>query len=457
MTNELDLLLDQIKELKQDKIKYEQKLDKLQDYHTQDKIKYEQKLDKLQDYHTQEISKYEQKLDKLQDYHTQDKIKYEQKLDKLQDYHTQEISKYEQKLDKLQDNHRQEISKLQDNHRQEISKLQDYHRQDKSNYEQKLDKLQDYHRQEIKTIRQENKLEMDEISRQADKKIISLDSDDSCTAISTLTSIRANKIKLNLDFNGQVNLIKDDILPHNSKYIKKVNTILRFDWEGNESSNNSAAINNFEYNLQRVGFALNGNNDFKIVDISNNKYFFECDFLGVATNLRGTADAAILPRDMIDNEPGQLRVLIEFKNTTTFDNNSSQIVGEVIASNYCSNHPSIVVKTDLNKNFDIYRIRKKTIYKAKLSLEEGFKAVAHWLSICSTSPTFDWKTDAHSFDEDLTYPLRFFYDEFKVRIINEFKCKLREHLEVIEMADSDLKPFDKFLSIRQFFQNNFNS
>ena len=124
----------------------------------------------------------------------------------------------------------------------------------------------------------------------------------------------------------------------------------------------------------------------------------------------------------ISNNSGNKRMywFNKFKNTTTFDNSSSQIVGEVIASNYCSNHPSIVVKTDLNKNFDIYRIRKKTIYKAKLSLEEGFKAVAHWLSICSTSPTFDWKTDAHSFDEDLTYPLRFFYDEFKVRIINEF-------------------------------------
>jgi len=121
------------------------------------------------------------------------------------------------------------------------------------------------------------------------------------------------------------------------------------------------------------------------------------------------------------------------------------------------NHPSILVKTDLNENFEIYRMSKKTIYKAKFSLEEGFKAVAHWLSICLTSPTFDWKTDAHSFDEDLIYLLRFFYDEFKVRIKNELKCMLKEHLEVIEMADSDLSPIDKFLSIRQFFQNNFDS
>jgi len=37
------------------------------------------------------------------------------------------------------------------------------------------------------------------------------------------------------------------------------------------------------------------------------------------------------------------------------------------------NHPSILVKTDLNENFEIYRMSKKTIYKAKFSLEEALK------------------------------------------------------------------------------------
>ncbi len=359
-------------------------------------------------------------------------------LDKIKELKQDKI-KYEKKLDKLQENHEKEINKLQDYHRQEIYK-----------YEKKKEKYE----KEIKTLQQENKLKINEISRKADKKIIS---DESCTVISTLTSRGANKIISNLDFNGQVNLNKDDIFPQNSKYLDIACKILRFDWKCNESSNNSAAITDFKCNLQSVGFELNDNNDFKIVDISNNTNFFECDLLGVATNLRGTADAAIIPRDMVNSESDQLRVLIKFEHPTSFHESNGPIVGMVIASNYCSNHPSILVKTDLNENFEIYRMSKKTTYKHKLSLEEGFKAVAHWLSICSTSPIFDWKTDAHSFDEDLIYLLRFFYDKFKVRIKNEFKCMLKEHLEVIEMADSDLSPIDKFLSIRQFFQNNFDS
>ena len=102
-------------------------------------------------------------------------------------------------------------------------------------------------------------------------------------------------------------------------------------------------------------------------------------------------------------------------------------------------------------------MRKNVIFVTKYSPEKGFKAVAHLLSICSTSPTFDWRQDKHSFDEDLIYPLKYFHDKFQVRIKNEFECMLKEHLEVIEMANADLQPFEKYLSIRQFFQNFFNS
>jgi hypothetical protein len=168
--------------------------------------------------------------------------------------------------------------------------------------------------------------------------------------------------------------------------------------------------------------------------------------------IRDTADAAIIPKRLCSNESVQLRVLIEFKTTTSFDYKNGQIIGEIIASNYCSRHPSILVKTDLNEKFEIYQIRKNVIYVAKYSPEKGFKAVSHWLSICSTSPTFDWRQDNHSFDEDLIYPLKYFHDKFQVRIKNEFEFMLKEHLEmmffVIEMADADLQPFEKYLTIR---------
>ncbi len=406
MSTQLDFLLKHIEELKQDKKNYEQKIDKLQNDNKQE-------IDKLRDEHKQEKNQYEHKIDKLQS-------EYKQELDKLRDEHKQEKNQYEQKIDKLQNEHKQEKDKL----------------------ESKIDKQEQEHKKEINDIAEKF------------EKTTNLSENESYAAISTLKTEKVNKLATNLEIVAIMEADEYMYLPSDSKFIKENHKYKNIDWNGTESSNNRIATDHFVKHLKKVGF---DDKNFKIIDISNDKNFFECNFLNLAQNIRGTADAAIVPKRLCSNESVQLRVLIEFKTTTSFDKKNGQIIGEIIASNYCSKHPSILVKTDLNEKFEIHQMRKNVIYVAKYSPEKGFKAVAHWLSICSTSPTFDWRQDKHSFDEDLIYPLKYFHDKFQVRIKNEFECMLKEHLEIIEMADADLQPFEKYLSIRQFFQNFFNS
>ena len=87
--------------------------------------------------------------------------------------------------------------------------------------------------------------------------------------------------------------------------------------------------------------------------------------------------------------------------------------------------------------------------------QQALQAVVYWLNnICSDTGAFDFLED--EFNEELTYFMKYIHNEFKVKLYDEFKCMLKERLEVTEMADSELSSFDKYLSISQIFQSYFN-
>jgi hypothetical protein len=119
-----------------------------------------------------------------------------------------------------------------------------------------------------------------------------------------------------------------------------------------------------------------------MINISNTNNFFDCSFPGTKIpNIRGTADAAIIPSECACEDSQQLRVLIEFKTPKTFGDKTGKIIGQLIASCFHSHHPNILLKTDLAKKFEIYQIRSNEIYKfAQLDPKQALKAVVYWLN-----------------------------------------------------------------------------
>lgn len=275
-------------------------------------------------------------------------------------------------------------------------------------------------------------------------------------AISNIKEGQARDILKSLSFQGVCETKVETFLPNNHDHIEFKDIPLN--WEGFENPKNTKmCIDKIVEQLKTIGIDLEDESrDFKIVDVSQKKGFFNCDFLEKIPNLNGTCDAVIVPREIIDEfSDSQLRVMFEFKTPKSFSSSvSGQIVGELIGGSYHSFHPSILIKTDLVENYEIWQIREKVIYKCKTTAEIAFKAIAYWMNnICSNSPIFNPRKDA--FDESLTRAYFFFEEEFKVRIRDEICCLLREQLEVAEMADSDLSPFEKYLSTQQVFNNFF--
>jgi hypothetical protein len=228
-----------------------------------------------------------------------------------------------------------------------------------------------------------------------------------------------------------------------------------YNWIGKQEKTDPL-IEHLTENLTKFGVDLKSGK-FKMINISNTNDFFECHFPNSKIpTIKGTADAAIIPSNCYFEDSLQLRVLIEFKTPETFDKKPGQIIGQLVASCYQSRHPIILLKTDLAKNFEIYQIRSNKIHTfANLNPQQALQAVVYWLNnICSDTGAFDFLED--EFNEELTYFMKYIHNEFKVKLYDEFKCMLKERLEVTEMADSELSSFDKYLSISQIFQSYFN-
>ena len=228
-----------------------------------------------------------------------------------------------------------------------------------------------------------------------------------------------------------------------------------YNWNGKQEKTDLLIAHLTEY-LTKLGIDLKSGK-FKMIDISNNNNFFECHFpKSDIPTIKGTADAAIIPSDCAFEDSQQLRVLIEFKTPKSFKKKTGQIIGQLIAGCYHSRHPFILLQTDLAKNFEIYQIRTNRIHVfAQLDPRQALHAVFNWLNnICSDTGAFDFLEN--EFNEDLTYFMKYIHKEFKVKLYDEFKCMLKERLEVTEMADSELSSFDKYLSISQIFQSYFN-
>ena len=228
-----------------------------------------------------------------------------------------------------------------------------------------------------------------------------------------------------------------------------------YNWVGKQEET-GPLIEHLTEHLEKLGVDLKSSK-FKMINISNNNNFFECHFPNSKIpTIKGTADAAIIPSNCACEDSDQLRVLIEFKTPETFDKKTGQIIGQLVASCYHSRHPIILLKTDLAKNFEIYQIRSNKIHTfANLKPQQALQAVVYWLNnICSDTGAFDFLED--EFNEELTYFMKYIHNEFKVKLYDEFKCMLKERLEVTEMADSELSSFDKYLSISQIFQSYFN-
>ena len=169
---------------------------------------------------------------------------------------------------------------------------------------------------------------------------------------------------------------------------------------------------------------------------------------------KGRCDFVIVPRDIEDYAYGsQLRIMIEVKSTKEFDSCFAQILAELVLGNYNSLHPFLLLQTDFVDKFELWQIKSNKILKCTTSSENAFGLMDYWLrNVCSTYAGFDWKEKTeHEMDSKLLAPLEFLHEKYKVRIAEEFHERIREQLEVIREADSDLSPFEQFLNIEDFF------
>ena len=150
--------------------------------------------------------------------------------------------------------------------------------------------------------------------------------------------------------------------------------------------------------------------------------------------------------------------MVEVEHPGKIDSCYGQIVGELIVGNYNSFHPFILLKTDFVKNFEFWQIKSDEIHMFATTFEGAFKFIDHWLTnVCSPDPAFNWaKNKTHKMDENLYAPIKYFNENFKVPNAKEFHERIREQLEVIREADSDLTPLEQYLNEEEFFLSIFN-
>lgn len=239
--------------------------------------------------------------------------------------------------------------------------------------------LEDRLRQEIKEIKKEKQDREDYLQQQIRDKqnehqnklfgsqLSMSNSSSSSGSISSINSQDIDKLLLATCFTSEREGDIEMILPPDSTVVKNKASFETFDWTSGETPENTVKANEIlERNINKLGEILSKKKDgFKLVNVSKNK-IFTCNFVDSIQKLCGSCDAIIVPKrasNTPDRAACQIRIMVEYKTPNNFNARSDgQTLGELLAGCYKSKHPFLLVKTDLNNNYQIWQITNNEIY-----------------------------------------------------------------------------------------------
>ena len=242
----------------------------------------------------------------------------------------------------------------------------------------------------------------------------------------------------------------------------KVDKKDQMDWQHGETKGNTQKAIKLFTKIFNENFDKKLEIDnYKVVDVSKKKNLFYCDFSKDTPAIIGTTDVLILPIDSVESSYSRhIRMAIEFKTTEAILNQNisskNQAKTELLASYYSSFHPSITLLTDMNNYYYLYRIVNNNIEEYKASKEMAFKTVYWWLyEMCDADVKFNVEHSPNKFEKSVTNLMGYYNQKYKVKIQKEFEERLTEYLEVVELADEDLSPDEKFIQFKQFLNGLF--
>ena len=176
----------------------------------------------------------------------------------------------------------------------------------------------------------------------------------------------------------------------------------RWPLEADEDKETPKLQAHFQQQLEQLGVAF-GKGAFELLDVRHqDRLGFHCDTGAGTLVFRGGTDAVIVPYGELSWEL-QLRVVVDWKTPKAFNNLRGMDLQqklELLGSLYHSNHPSLVVFTDLT-NFAIYQPHSNAIQylhtftapaSGRIATSDAMRFIARQLMmISSKDPRFQYQ------------------------------------------------------------------